>query len=111
MATEVRHGPRPRFKVPLMRGSYAATIVGHYTETDGLAAAGVTTYRWNSRRDFKRRAELLALRSAFIGWFIETYVALGGTKAASVRELKNYPFHRVLRRLKSRERLDHAHRG
>jgi hypothetical protein len=96
MSTEVVHGPQPQFTATLQPdGSYHVVITGHYTTQDGLAAAGVTEVVWQSDRPVKRQAELLALRSAFIGWFIEMCLVHGYTWAQAVGALKSYPFPKV----------------
>ena len=96
MATEVKHGPKPRFKARLQKdGSYTITIVGHYTKTDGLTAAGVTTYLFHSDRLDKQRAELLGLRSAFVGFFLEEWVARGGSWQEGMKAFRAYPFGKV----------------
>ena len=102
MATEVKHGPHPGFTTLLQPGSeYHATITGHYTMVDGLAAAGVSEVVWQSDRAIKRQAELLSLRSAFLGWFLETYLAHGGTWQQAVAAIKSYPFPKVRAALKT----------
>ena len=35
-------------------GRYAVTVVGHYTNVDGLAADGVRTVEWQSDKPAKR---------------------------------------------------------
>jgi hypothetical protein len=95
MSTEVVHGPRPKFKTPLQAGRYSALVEGRYTQVDGRAAAGVKTVKWASDRPAKRRAELLALRSAFLGFFLETWLELGGTWEEGVACLSEYPYERV----------------
>lgn len=104
MATEVKHGKRARFKVRLQAGTYAVTVVGHYTEKPDLAAAGVWEFEPCSNRPVKIRAEMLALRSAFICWFVEEYKKQGGSYAEAIREIKTYPFHRILKRLREQRR-------
>lgn len=99
MASEVRHGPTPKFQTPLSRGRYGCTIQGRYTRTPGLTAVGVTSVRWNSRRREKRRAELLGMRSAFVCWFLLQWERLGGSWRAGVQELTAYPFRRLRRRI------------
>jgi hypothetical protein len=97
MATEVKHGRAPRFKHRLQPGAnaYRVTVTGHYTLTDGVAAAGVTDVQFKSRQEIKRRAELLSLRSAFVGWFLESWLQHGGTWSDGVGALTGYPFDRV----------------
>jgi hypothetical protein len=103
MATEVVHGPYPAFKTPLQKpdGTYSILVRGHYTTVDGIAAAGVSWVEWQSERPAKRQAELLSLRSAFIGWFIETYLQHGGTWAQAVAALRQYPYPKVRAVLKA----------
>lgn len=95
MATEVKHGPRPRFKAKLQAGLYGATIEGHYTATDGLTAAGVKEWAYNSDRPGKRQAELLGMRSAFVGWFLEEWIRHGGGWREGVDAFRRYPFGKV----------------
>ena len=78
MATEVRHGPAPIFSRPIS-GTFFVTVVGHYTDTPNLAAAGVTEFRLQSERRVKCQAEMLALRTAFKSWAEDTMRALGGS--------------------------------
>ena len=110
MATVVRHGPHPRFRgVKLGRGWYTVTVVGHYTTTPGVTAAGVTTFRWNSKRAIKRQAELLGMRTAFLCWFAVMYERLGGSWAEAVRAVTKYPFRRLRRHIvKQRRRRTRA---
>jgi hypothetical protein len=89
MATEVRHGESPKFSVPIS-GRYAATVVGHYTNVDGLAAAGVRRVEWQSARPEKRCAEMLALRTAFLEWFVDEWVRQGGTREDAVVQIRAY---------------------
>jgi len=91
MATEVRHGEAPQFSVPIS-GRYAVNVVGHYTNVDGLAAAGVRTVAWQSDKPAKRRAEMLALRTAFLEWFVEEWVRQGGARDEAVFHIQRYPF-------------------
>ena len=79
MSTEVKHGAKPTFGANIMPGEYSVTIVGHYTDQPGLAAAGVTEFRWQSDQPMKRRAELLALRTAFRDWYERTMTMEFGT--------------------------------
>jgi hypothetical protein len=105
MSTEVAHGPHPKFTARLQRGRYRIIVEGRYTHTPGLTAAGVKTVTWNSTRPAKRQAELLGLRTAFLCWFMETWVELGGTWAEGVRAITGYPFARLQRqRRKARNR-------
>ena len=105
MATEVKHGPKPKFRAKLQPGAkYQITITGYYTRTDGLTAAGVSDVRWQSERPAKRQAETLGLRSAFVGWFLETYLENGGTWEDGVKALTHYPFAKVRYGLKRHRR-------
>ena len=108
MATEVRHGPSPRFRAKLARGRYAVEVVGHYTKTPGLTAAGVTRACFESTRAVKRQAELLGMRTAFLCWFVVMYEHFGASWAEAVRAITTYPFgrlRRLLRTQKGRRRL------
>jgi hypothetical protein len=99
MATEVRHGLTPKWSKkaqPIGQGQYRVTIAGHYTVTDKLAAAGVESVQWVSDRAIKRRGELLAMRSAFVCWFVQQYMELGGSFRDAKKALAGYPFTRVL---------------
>jgi len=89
--TEVQHGESPKFSVPTF-GRYAVTIVGHYTNVDDLAAAGVRTVKWESDKPAKRRAEMLALRTAFLEWFVDEWVREGGTREEAAFQIRGYPF-------------------
>lgn len=91
MTTEVRHGESPQFSVAAS-GRYAVTVVGHHTSVDGLAAARVRTVEWQSERPVKRRAEMLALRTAFLDWFVEEWVRQGGTRDEAVAQILRYQF-------------------
>lgn len=95
MATEVKHGPRPRFRARLQPSTYNARIVGHYTHTDGLTAAGVAEWNYASDRPPKRQAELLGMRSAFVGWFLEEWVRHGGSWQQGVAAFRRYPFDKL----------------
>lgn len=99
MSTEVVHGPRPKFKAKLQPGRYRIVVEGRYTATPGLTAAGVKAVTWNSDRPAKRRNEMLGLRTAFLCWFIETWVAQGGTFQGAVIAVKRYPWERILKRI------------
>ena len=76
MSTEVKHGPDPKWTRPVS-GEFSCRIVGHYTDTPDLAAAGVAEFSFQSDRPIKRRAELLALRTAMKDWFEKESLALG----------------------------------
>jgi hypothetical protein len=88
MATEVKHGKEPKFEsVANMEEEFFCTIVGHYTKTDGLGAAGVEEYSYQSDRGAKRQNELLVLRSAFANWFVLQWCQCGGTRDEAVHHL------------------------
>jgi hypothetical protein len=111
MASEVRHGLTPKWSrraCPIGRQHYRAEIAGHYTVTSrapngngGLAAVGVRQVKWVSARPVKRQGELLAMRSAFLCWFVRQYMRNGGTYRQAVKEVRGYPFARILRRGRS----------
>ena len=94
MSTSVVHGPRPRFEIPVTRERFSVTVVGRYTKRDGWAAGGVTKYAYASRRQVKRRNELLALRSCFLDWWLREWNRQGGTYASAVTQLRGYPIRR-----------------
>lgn len=105
MASKVFHGPTPKWpRVTLQPGNYEITIQGWYTTTPGLTAVGVKKVRWNSKQKSKRQAELLGLRTAFVCWFVATYLQLGGSWAGAVRSLQKYPYRRLQKQLKSGRR-------
>ncbi len=104
MASEVVHGPQPKFKAPLAPGRYGLCIGGRYTTIPGLTAVGVQQVNWNSKRAVKRQAEALGMRTAFVCWFMATWVSLGGTWAGGVRAIRDYPFRRLKKQLRSRTR-------
>lgn len=97
MTTEVKHGREPHFDATLTGGSFSCQITGYYTATPGLAAAGVEWVTWASDRPEKRRAELLALRTAFIEWFLKTYQELGATREQACSQL-SFMVDRILNR-------------
>lgn len=99
MATEVRHGATPKFRAKLSPGRYTVTVVGRYTTTPGLTAAGVTSFRFNSKRPIKRQAELLGMRTAFLCWFVMQYERLGGRWKDGVEAVTGYPFRRLRKRI------------
>ncbi len=74
MSTEVVHGPAAIFKASIAPGEFSIKVVGHYTDQPDLAAARVTEFKWQSDQPMKRRAELLALRTAFRDWYERTMV-------------------------------------
>ncbi len=92
MATEVRHGPHAAFDAPLSGGRFGIEIIGRYTRTLRLAAGGVTQVVWNSDRPEKRRNELLVLRTCFLEWFLEQWLAQGGSWIGGVEAITQYPF-------------------
>ena len=79
---------------------YGCIVLGHYTTTPGLTAAGIREVQWNSNRKGKRMAELLGMRSAFLCWFAVEYERLGGSWANGMREVTHYPFARLRRRIR-----------
>ena len=85
------HGPRPSFEIPVTRERFSVTVVGRYTKRDGWAAGGVTTFRYASRRQVKRRNELLVFRSCFFDWWLREWNRQGGTYASAVTQLRGYP--------------------
>lgn len=100
MATKVRHGATPKFGVRLQRGSYGLTLKNYYTVRDGLTCGGVTAFKFNSNRDIKRRAELLGMRTVFLAWYMEYWLRTGNSWASGVREITQYPWRRLYKRLK-----------
>lgn len=90
MATEVKHGPNPRFDHEI-RGEFSLTLVGHYTTTPNLAAGGVTAVKYESDQDVKRRSELLAMRTIFLEWWVAEWVVRGGDYQHGVAQLVRYP--------------------
>ena len=80
LETEVRHGESPKWSGPTV-GRYAVTVVGYYTDRPELVRAGVRKVEWQSDAQAKRRAEMLALRAAFLDWFVEEWVREGGVRA------------------------------
>jgi hypothetical protein len=91
MATEVKHGPNPTFDAEI-GGEFSLTLVGHHTTTPDLAAGGVTAVKYDSGQDGKRRAELLAMRTIFLEWWVAEWVARGGVFEEGVAYLVGYPF-------------------
>ena len=88
--TEVRHGESPTWSGPAY-GRYAVTVVGYYTDSPNLARAGVRKVEWQAEAKAKRRAEMLALRAAFLDWFVEEWVREGGVRADGVHQIRGYP--------------------
>ena len=108
MASEVKHGKHPTFKVALGRGWYGLRIRGHYTKTPGLTAVGVTEVRWNSNRRGKQQAELLGMRTAFVCWFMREWMRTGGKWAPGVKHITEYPWRRLRKRLRKGWRYIHG---
>jgi len=90
--TFVQHGESPKFPVEKISGSYCITLVGHYTNRDNFAAAGVRTVKWESDQRENRQAEMLAMRSAFLDWFVEEWARQGGARQYAIDAVRNYPF-------------------
>ena len=86
MATEVQHGPNPRFNAQTS-GSFGLTIEGHYTATPDLAAGGVTASHYKSDRPAKRRNELLAMRTIFLHWWLREWMGNEGTLGGGLDHL------------------------
>ncbi len=94
MSTETRHGPHPKFRTPLARGRFSVFVVGGYTKRDGWGVGGVRTFAYSSRRQAKRRNELLVLRSCFLDWWFREWNRQGGTYASAVTQIRGYPIRR-----------------
>src|SRR5215813_11730325 len=90
LETEVRHDESPNWSGPAY-GRYAVTIVGYYTDNPNLARADVRKVEWQADAKAKRRAELLALRAAFLDWFVEEWVREGGVREDGVHQILGYP--------------------
>jgi hypothetical protein len=90
LETEVQHGESPKWSGPTS-GRYAVTVVGYYTDRPDLARAGVRKVEWQAADKAKRRAEMLALRTAFLDWFVEEWVREGGERADGVHQILGYP--------------------
>jgi len=88
--TEVQHGESPKWSGPAY-GRYAITVVGYYTDNPDLARAGVRKVEWQADAKAKRRVEMLALRAAFLNWFVEEWVRQGGIREEGVRQILGYP--------------------
>jgi len=91
MGTEVKHGPNPVFDAEI-RGEFSLTLVGYQTTTPDLAAGGVTAVTYDSTQDGKRQAELLAMRTIFLEWWVAEWVTRGGDFSDGVAQLVHYPF-------------------
>jgi len=89
--TQVRHGEAPKYSVQTY-DSYCVAVVGHNTNTDQLAAAGVVRIKWESQSPVKRRNEMLALRTAFLDWFVDEWVRQGGARDEAIAQVRGYPF-------------------
>ena len=93
LATEVKHGLKPKFAARIIKqSSFRMSIVGYYTRTDQLTAAGVTEFHLHSDRQEKQRPELLGMRTAFVMWFLEEWVRRGGDWDEGVKALRQYPY-------------------
>jgi hypothetical protein len=90
LETEVRHGESPTWSGPVF-GRYAVTVVGYYTDNPNLARAGVRRVEWQTEAKAKRRAEMLALRAAFLDWLVEEWVREGVVREDGVRQILGYP--------------------
>jgi hypothetical protein len=90
LETEVRHGESPTWSGPVF-GRYAVTVVGYYTDNPNLARAGVRRVEWQTEAKAKRRAEMLALRAAFLDWFVEEWVREDGVREDGVHQILGYP--------------------
>ena len=88
MATEVKHGKDPGFVAQRTGEPFWCQVVGHYTTTPNCAAAGVREHQFKSKDKAQMRAELLALRSAFLEWFREQYEENGGTRLDAIRQVR-----------------------
>lgn len=106
MATLVRHGKTlpQRIQKKLSPGRYRLTLKGRYMKMDGWQAGGVTDVAFASKRDVKRRSELLGMRTIFVHWFYGAWHRHGGTWAEAERAFTQYPFRRLRRRLLKRRR-------
>jgi hypothetical protein len=85
--TEVKHGPSPQWNAKTTPGSYRCTVVGYYTDTHDLTAAGVESWSFASNRPAKRMPELLGMRTAFLDWFLKQYQELGGSREDAIAEV------------------------
>jgi len=90
LETEVRHGESPQWSGPVF-SRYAATVVGYYTDNPNLSRAGVRKVEWQADAKAKRCAEMLALRAAFLDWFVEEWVREGGVREDGVHQILRYP--------------------
>ena len=95
MSTQVRHGARPRFTIPVAKGRYGVTLLGRYTKVDGWTAGGVTAFRYNSSRRAKRQAELLGMRTIFVHWWMREWLRTRGDWAVGRDHLRDYPWRRL----------------
>jgi len=94
MATEVRHGPRPRFKTKLTGGSFDVLITGYYTVMPRRGAGGVSCFTFNSRQPAKRLNELLVLRTCFLEWYLQQWIRNKGKRREGIAQVRKYPFKR-----------------
>jgi len=51
----------------------------------------VRKVEWQAAEKAKRRAEMLALRTAFLDWFVEEWVREGGVREDGVHQILGYP--------------------
>src|SRR5437899_11853888 len=86
MTTEVRHGDAI-FDANTISPPYYCHVVGYYTGTPNLTAAGVTRFQFQSDRPEKQMAELLGMRTAFLEWFKEMYQQLGRTEREAIGQV------------------------
>lgn len=92
MATEVQHGPHPRFTTPLAEGEFSVTVRGRYTTMPRRGAGGVTASQFAYRSPAKRQAELLVLRTCFLHWFLDSWIDNGGTRRGAIHQIHGFPF-------------------
>lgn len=69
---------------------FRVVVEGCYTTTPDLAEASVTKVDWHSENPKKRRAELLALRSAFGDWYYRAMREFGGDPRPGSPEALDY---------------------
>ena len=92
MATEVKHGPHPKFRTPLLPGrQYSVRVEGRYTRRDHMAAGGVTAFVFHGT-GIKRLAELLVLRTCFLEWYLAQWVRAKGLRRDGIAQIRQYPF-------------------
>jgi len=105
MATEVKHGEHPRFRVKIVpKSTYGLTLIGYYTKKDGWTAGGVRKGYFHSqqRKGLKRRAELLGMRTIFVHWYMTQWLKTGGEWWEGVYEIRHYPWKKLRKRLDKR---------